>query len=96
MQCVFLRLPQPLQAMRDFRGSLAQRDPVDLESFLEHSAGLTNLLQVCLLADIWEPAACKLMAEGFKQLPARYSADDLAQVLHKVARAIGAFRLTLA
>ena len=86
MQCVFLRLPQPLQAMRDFRGSLAQRDPVDLESFLEHSAGLTDLLQVCLLADIWEPAACKLMAEGFKQLPAKYSADDLAQVLHQVAR----------
>ena len=88
MQCVWLRLPQPLQALRDFRGSLAQRDPVDLESFLEHSAGLTDLLQVCLLADIWEPAACLLMADGFKQLPARYSADDLAQVLHQVARAM--------
>lgn len=88
VQCVFLRLPRPLQAMRDFRGSLVQRDPIDLESFLEHSAGLTDLLQVCLLADIWEPAACNLMAEGFKQLPARYSADDLAQVLHKVARAM--------
>jgi hypothetical protein len=67
---------------------LAQRDPVDLESFLEHSAGLTDLLQVCLLADIWEPTACVLMANGFKQLSAKYSADDLAQVLHEVARAM--------
>ena len=70
--------PAPLKAVLLLGPSLVKMEPVDLTEFLEQSAKFSDILLLALLADVWEPMACRVLASEFKALKADYSAADLA------------------
>ena len=78
--------PLALRTCHDFRATLSMRDPIDVEAFLQHSGDAKDLLQLCLLADTWEPEACAILANNFTQMSLNYSAGELLNTLHQTAK----------
>ena len=53
-------------------------EPVDLTAFLQQAVRVRHdLLFLCLLADVWEPHACRALADQLVRLPPDYTARDL-------------------
>ena len=76
---MWLPYPAPLRAVLDFGPALVKMEPVDLSEFLHQSKNISDILLLALLADVWEPTACRILAREFKALRPTYTAADLAR-----------------
>ena len=99
--CSGHRLPHlPLQALRAWAAPLAQRDPVDLEEFLqgctmlappglgsgapEPVAAAGQAVLLFLLANVWEPFAMRALCRHFCAFPAKWTGQDLVKAWRRV------------
>ena len=81
----------PFRATIVFAESLVKMEPVDLQEFLRQAKGMQDILQLSLLADVWEPTACALLADSFRKLPRDYSAQAMADCFHRCFEELGTF-----
>ena len=77
--------PAPLRSVLVFAESLVNMEPMDLERFLEHGKGVNDIVLLSLLADVWEPTACTILADEFRRLPPRYSTEEVASAFQRCA-----------
>jgi len=81
--------PVSLKATLIYRDSLVKMEPVDLTQFLIESRNIDDLLLLSLLADVWEPLACRLLAAEFRALPRAYRGNDLREAFTKTFESMG-------
>ena len=81
--------PVSLKTVLFYRDSLMKMEPVDLTQFLTESGDIDDLCLLSLLADVWEPLACRRLAAEFRALPQPYKGVDLREAFSRTFESMG-------